>query len=148
MAEGRMTNWLENKIIDLVFRGVEFTIPDNFYVGLYSTPISDEANAVEITGQGYARAMIPRSLTSWAGTQGAASVVPSNGDSGRTSNNVPIEFPMATGEWDVAMWFAIHDALTGGNMWFYGQLLYPRIVYPGDTPIVFNAGDLSVWIDV
>jgi hypothetical protein len=151
-----MSDWLENRLIDFIFRAQPYTLPDNLYVALYATPIADDFGAAgasppeELSGEGYARAVIPRSPLAWAGTQGVGFTEPTEpswGTTGRTSNNVPIQFPAATGDWGTALWWAIHDAPTGGNMLYYGELLYPRTIYPGDVPVSFGPGDMAVWID-
>jgi hypothetical protein len=147
MPRGCMSNYFENKLLDFILRGQNYTPTTNFYVALFSTPITEDAEAEELSGDGYARALIPRSLTQWAGTQGAGSTAVSNGETGRTSNNNAIRFPVAQGEWGTALWWAIMDAPTGGNMLYYGELLYPRAIYPGDTPITFEPGDFTIWID-
>jgi hypothetical protein len=147
LQHGRMSNYLENKLIDFILRGQSYIPPVNLYVGLYSTPIADDADAEELSGEGYARVAVPRSLSVWAGTQGAGSVGASSGDSGLTSNNIQIQFPIAQGEWGTALWWAMLDAPSGGNMLYYGELLFPRTVYPGDTPITFAPGDMTIWID-
>jgi hypothetical protein len=142
-----MTDYFENKLIDYVFRNQAITLGPNLYVGLYSTMISEDADAAELGGEGYARAAVPRSLPAWAGTQGAGSAEPSVGSSGMTSNNALIQFPVPQGEWGTALWWAILDAPSGGNMLYYGELLFPRTIYPGDAPISFSPGDMTVWID-
>ena len=145
---GRMTDWFENRLIDFIFRGQALTLPANLFVALYSTAIMDNGSAIELSGPGYARAIIPRSLLAWAGTQGAASTDPSSGSSGMTSNNVPIQFPIASGEWGTALWWAILDAAVAGNMLFYGELLYPRTIFPGDTPVTYAPGNMTIQIDI
>jgi hypothetical protein len=144
---GRMSDWFENRMIDHIFRGQVLTLPPALYIALYSTRVTEDSDAEELNGEGYARAVIPRSLSAWAGTQGPGSTEASSGASGLTCNNVPIQFPIAQGEWGTALWWAILDAPAGGNMLYYGELLYPRTVYPGDTPITFAPGDMTIWID-
>ena len=147
VLEGRMSDYLENKLIDFIFRGQNYTLPVNLYVALYSTPIRDYLDAEELSGEGYARVAVPRTLLSWAATQGPGITEPSGGTSGMTSNNIPVQFPVARSEWGTATWWGILDAPTGGNMLFYGELLFPRTIYPGDMPITFQPGDMMIWID-
>jgi hypothetical protein len=147
LPRGRMTNWFENRLIDFIFRGQNYIPPTNLYVALFSTRITDDAEAEELSGDGYARVIAPRSLFAWAGTQGPGSVEISNGNTGRTSNNNTVQFPVAQGEWGTALWWAIMDAPAGGNMLYYGELLYPRTIYPGDTPLTFDPGDMTIWVD-
>lgn len=142
-----MTNYLENKLIDMVFRGQALSLPPDLYLGLYTTPTTESGGGVEVSGGGYARVGIPRSLAAWAGTQGAGTIEPSNGASGRTSNNTLIDFPVPTAYWGTVTHFAILDAASGGNMIYYGQLAIPKSVNAGDSPPSFLASNLLIQID-
>ena len=83
-----MSDYLENKLIDFVFRGQAYSAPTTIYVGLLTTGTSDaNTGQVEVTGGSYARVAVASSLTNWAGTQSAASTTASSGTSGTTSNN-------------------------------------------------------------
>ena len=144
---GAMTNFFENKIVDFIFRGQALSLPLSFYVALFTTPPSDAGGGTEVDGGGYTRVSIPRSLEAWAGTQEALSIEPSEGTSGTTYNNLPIQFPEATATWGTITHFALLDAETGGNMLFWGELGMPRSIYAGDSPTTFLPSDMSYQID-
>lgn len=84
---GMMTDYVENKIVDWMFRGQTFTPPASLYVGLLTAAPSDSAAGTEVTGGSYARVAVAGSLANWAGTQGAGTTVASSGNTATTSNN-------------------------------------------------------------
>lgn len=142
-----MTNYLENKLLDFIFRGQGLILPPALYLGLFTTFTDETGGGIEVTGGGYARASIPRSLEAWSGTQSPGTVTESVGASGRTSNNAVIQFPEPTGGWGVAVDFAVFDAQAGGNMLFYGRLAIPKSINNGDVPPSFMPSDLAYQID-
>lgn len=141
-----MTDYLENKIIDWLFRGQTFTPPAGLHMGLLTAAPSDSAAGTEVSGNNYARVNLAPSLTNWAGTQAAASTTASTGTSGTTSNNSAINFPTPSGTWGTVTHFAIYDASTAGNMLFYGALTTSKTINSGDT-VSFAAAALTVQID-
>lgn len=153
-----MSNFLENKVIDFLFRGQALGItgasaaagsgPTNLYVGLFTANPSDTGGGTEVSGGAYARVTYASSLTNWAGTQGAASTVASSGTGGTTSNNASITFPAPVGaNWGTITGFGIFDATTGGNLLIWGALTINKTVNNGDAAPSFSAAQLSIQID-
>lgn len=143
-----MSDYLENKLIDYVFRGQPFVPPTNLYVALYTTGSADNgAGRVEVSGGSYSRAVIASSMANWAGTQGAGTTVASSGVSGTTSNNVAITFPAPTAAWGSIVAIGIYDAATSGNELWYGSLSTPKTINAGDPAQFFSAAGLSIQID-
>ena len=142
-----MTDYLENKIDDWLFRGQPFTPPATKYIGLFTAAPTDAGGGTEVSGGGYARVAIADSLADWAGTQAAGSTTASTGTGGTVSNNVPITFPAPTAAWGSIVAFGIFDALTGGNLLFYADLTTPKTVNSGDAAPSFGNGALTVQID-
>jgi hypothetical protein len=141
-----MSDYLENKLIDQIFRAQAYTFPTTLYVGLLTAAPSDTGGGTEVTGNAYARASVASSLVNWAGTQAAASTVASSGTTGTTSNNGSISFPTPTAAWGLVTHFGIYDAATGGNLLFYGALTIQKTINQGDT-VLFPAATLSIQID-
>lgn len=143
-----MTDYLENKLIDFLFRGQAFVPPTTLYVALYTTASSDNGvGRVEVTGGSYARAAITSSLANWSGTQGAGTTVASTGNTGTISNNVAITFPAPTANWGNVVGMGVYDAATGGNEMWYSVLTTPKTVNNGDGAPTFSASSLSVQLD-
>ena len=141
------SDYLENKLVDQLFRAQAFAFPATLYVGLYTATPTDAGGGTEVTGGAYARVAITSSLVNWAGTQAAASTVASTGTSGTTSNNTAITFPAPTANWGVITSFGIFDAATAGNLLVYGALTTSKTVNNGDAAPSFAAASLSIQVD-
>ena len=142
-----ITDYLENKMIDFFFRGQSYTPPSTLYFALFSAEMTEASGGTEFSGGGYARVGVAASLTNFAGTQAAGSADVSNGDSGKTSNNIEIEFPEPTGAWGTATHMAVFDAATEGNMLLYGQLKTPKIIGAGAAAPKFKVGKVVFTLD-
>jgi hypothetical protein len=143
-----MTDYLENKLIDFMFRGQAFTPPATWYVALFTAAPSDAGGGTEVSGTGYARVGIASSTANFAATNAAGSTAnPSTGTSGTTSNNVAINFPTPGGSWGTITHCALFDASSGGNMMGQGALATARTVTDAGTPVSFAAGTLTFQID-
>jgi hypothetical protein len=152
-----MTDFLENKIIDWLFRAQAIGItgasaaagtgPTSLYLALFTATPSDTGGGTEVSGGSYARVAVTSSLANWAGTQAAASTVASSGTGGTTSNNAAITFPAPTANWGTVTSFAIMDASTAGNMLFYGALTTSKTINSGDAAPSFAAAALTMQID-
>lgn len=141
-----LSNYLENKLIDQLFRGQTYSFPSTLYVGLH-TGSSGDAGATEVTGGSYVRSEVTCSLLNWAGTQGANTTVASSGTSGTTSNNNAINFVDPTGDWGTITHFGIYDAVIGGNLLVWGAMTTPRVVANGDSAPTFPVGQLQIQLD-
>lgn len=138
------SDYLENKIIDFMFRGQTFTPPSTLYIGLLTVNTDDDgAPLTEVTGGSYARVAVTSSLANWAGTQSAGSTTASTGTSGTTSNNSSITFPSPTANWGTVVGLFIADAASGGNMLYYGALSSSKTINSGDLAPVITAGSLT-----
>ena len=142
-----MSDYLENKIIDWLFRAQAYSPPATMYVGLLTAAPSDTGGGTEVTGGSYARVAVTSSLANWAGTQSAGSTVASSGTSGTTSNNNAITFPAPTANWGTVTHFGIYDAITSGNLLFWAPLTVSKTVNNGDAAPSFAAGALTTQID-
>ena len=142
-----MTDYLENKLIDHIFRGQSFAAPATLHVALLTAAPSDTGGGTEVAGGSYARVAVPGSLANWAGTQAAASTVASSGNTGTTSNNVAVTFPAPTANWGVVTHFAIYDAASAGNMLIWGALSTSKTINNGDAAPSFAAGAFSLQLD-
>lgn len=137
-----LSNYLQNKLIDRLFRGQTYTFPTTLYVGLFTnTPTA--AGGTEITGGSYTRSAVIANLVNWSGTQASGSVLTSSGTTGTTSNNGNIYFLAPTANWGTVAYFGIFDSASGGNLLFYGPLNLSRTIQTGDL-VTFPAASLVV----
>jgi hypothetical protein len=138
-----MSDFLENKLIDQLFRGQTAPTTTTLYVGLLTAAPSDAGGGTEVTGGSYARVAVTSSLANWAGTQAAASTVASSGTGGQTSNNAAITFATPSATWGTVTHFGIYDASTAGNLLFWGALTISKTINQADT-VTFPAASLSI----
>jgi hypothetical protein len=136
-----MTDYLENKLVDHMMRAVPYTAPAALYVALFTTATTDAGGGTEVLGGAYARVQCGPSLVAWKGTHGSTSGN-SSGTGGVTSNASPVSFPLPTADWGSIGWYAIFDALSGGNMLFQGPLQSAKTVNLGDPAPSFLADQL------
>jgi hypothetical protein len=121
-----ISDYLENKILDKVLRGDDFT-GGTTWVSLHDAdPGEDGSN--EISGGSYARQ---------SGTFSAAT-----GGTGTSANNIVYsDMPSGTVS-HVGLW----DTDSGGNFWWGGSLVASKNTNEGDT-FQINSGDLDVALD-
>jgi len=137
------SDYLENKLVDFIFRAQSLTAPSTIYVGLSTSACSDTGFGTEVSGGSYARVAVSSSLANWAGTQSSGSTSASSGTGGQTSNNGAINFPTPSAGWGtVSHWF-LADASTSGNLLFCAALTTSKTINSGDT-VSFAAGALTV----
>jgi hypothetical protein len=146
-----MSDYLENKMIDHLFRGLAYPVSTTLYVALSSSAaLGDTATGTtmsEITGGAYARQAVVATTANWYSTNGTTSGA-SSGTNGTTSNVAAITFPTATADWGTVQAVVICDSATtaSGNALFWGNLTSAKVVSNGDT-FQFAIGSLSVQID-
>lgn len=142
-----LSNYLENKLIDLLFRGQTFTPPSTLYFAAFTVSPTDVGGGTECTGGSYARVAVTASMANFAGTQGPGTTTGSNGTSGTTSNNIDIQFPSPTANWGTVVAMAVFDAASGGNMIAYGPISPAKVVNSGDLPPKFSIGQWVFQLD-
>ena len=144
-----MTDFLENKLIDAIFRNTAYTMPTVLAVALFTAASACDASTVtEVTNaNAYARVALNPSVSNWANTQNSGTAV-SSGTSGTTSNSTTVTFPTATGSWGTINYFGIYDSATygAGNLLFCAAVTTPQTINTGATPS-FSAGSLTIQID-
>lgn len=134
-------NYLERAFLNHLFSEnnalLTFDPPEPTYLALwFGSPGEDGSGGVEVTGNAYAR-------QSCSGKWGVASGT----ETTVVKNLTEITFPEATPSgWGTVDYFAICDALTGGNVLAYSLLVVPRIVTVGSIPR-FDADALQVFLD-
>lgn len=137
------SDYLENKLVDFIFRAQSLTAPATVYVGLSTAACSDSGFGTEVSGGSYARVAVTSALANWAGTQSAGSTTASTGTGGVTSNNAAINFPTPSAGWGTVTHWFLADASTSGNLLFCAALTTSKTINSGDT-VSFAAGALTV----
>ena len=130
------TDWGENEVCRIL-TGTTFTLPPSYGVALLEA-VSD-SSYTEASYTGYSRAVAPRDLNTWSGTQGAGSVTPSSGTSRSISNNVAFNF----GQAESAATVNAVGLFNGNNMLCYARLNSPLTISAGDS-VQIVAGIVSL----
>ncbi len=135
------SDYLEGRLLDLVFGAVAWNPPASLYVGLFDAdPGEDGAGATEVTGTGYARVAVANDKTAWSTSAPAGQPV---------TNQTEILFAEAGGDWAGGApitHFALFDAASGGNLLASGMLAAAVMVASGDR-LRFGPGDMSITLD-
>lgn len=121
------TNYLEDELIDHILRNAAYSSPAAVYVGLFTAAPGEAGGGTEVTGGSYAREAVTFSA-------------PSNG---ATSNSGDVTFTTASDNWGTVTHFAIFDAVSAGNMLYYGALTTSKVIGTGDTA-KFSTGQLQI----
>lgn len=130
-----ITYYQSNRILDKDFGNVSYTTPTTLYFGLSTTAInSDGTGATEPSGGAYARASVTNDKTNWG-----------NAGSGSLQNLGTIQFPESTASWGTITYVFISDALTSGNMLYFGALSPSRVVQ-SNTVVFFSASAITISI--
>ena len=132
---GSKSDYLENKVLDHVLGGADYTRPATVYVALYTVAPTDAGGGTECTGGSYARKDVTNNVTNFP----AAS-------SGAKSNGVEIAFVQATASWGTVVAFGIFDAVTAGNLLYWATVTTNKTIDNGDTA-KFAVGDLDITED-
>jgi hypothetical protein len=128
------SNYLENKVLDHVLTTTPYTAPGTRYLALFTNVSTNAAANLEagtltdeVSGGSYARQTV-----TFAGAS-----------SGTSSTNATVTFPTATANFGTITHVAVMDALTTGNVLFWGAVTTPKTIETGDTFQV-SSGNLTV----
>ena len=125
------SNYLENALLNHTLTATGYTQPTTRYLALFTADTGLENNTpsaeVSASGTAYARKTV---------TFGAAS-------GGTSATNATVTFDTATASWGTITHIAVMDALTGGNVLFYGALTTPKTIDTADIMQVAS-GNLTV----
>ncbi len=109
------SRYLQNIVLNQVLRGTAYSPPVSLYIGLFNAMPTISTDGVEVTGIDYVRQAISFETTTI----------------GRTHNTNDIVFPDAGGSWGSALGFGIFDAVTGGNLLYFGPFNNPAAIAYG-----------------
>ena len=126
----QMSDYLENKLVDHVFRNVAFTTPGVIHLALFSTDPLDDASGTELesgTSPAYARITVTMDVAA----------------NGVSTNTNELLFAAATGDWVVITHVAIFDEAVGGNMLMHKVLNNPVAVLDTNN-FRIPIGDLEI----
>lgn len=103
--------YLDNRFLDAIFGQTSLPAIATVYVALFTATPGAGGGGTEVTGNAYARAAVTNNTSNFP-----------NASAGSKSNGAIINFPTPTGNWGTITSFAIFDAVTGGNLLYFGNL--------------------------
>lgn len=125
----QISNYPENKIVDHTLGTTTYTKPTSVYIALYTSSPTDADSGTEVSGSGYAR-----QVATW-----------SAGSGGAASNAGALTFTASGGAFGTITHIGIRDALTTGNLLYWGALTASRTISDGES-LVFDIGAITVTI--
>ncbi len=129
------SDYLENKLLDGVLGGTNFTQPATVYVALLTAAPTDAGGGTEVSGGSYARAAVTNNSTNFPAAA-----------SGSKANGTAIAFPTPSGSWGVVTHFAVYDAASAGNLLYWAALTASQTISTGNT-VSFAIGALVITED-
>lgn len=120
------SDYLENAVLDHVFRNTALTSPAAVYLALFTVAPTDAGGGTEVSGGGYSRQDI---------TFGAAS-------GGAMANTAQVSFTASGANYGTVVAVGIFDAASGGNLLAWDGITSVT-VNDGDT-LDFDAGDIDL----
>ena len=133
---GSFNDYLEDKLIGLVFKKNTYASPTNIYVGLSKSTLAgataDAYTGTTIIGEVSGGAYVRKKCNTWDAASGGA-----------TENTGPITFAQATADWGTVKCWFLADRTTKGNVLVWGSLSTAKAISSGDTA-KFATGDIDV----
>ena len=119
---GTISDYLELAWLDHVFENGAYGVPTHIYIALSTADPTDSGGSIaEPVGNNYARKV----MDTWNAAASRAS-----------TNNGVITFNTATGAWGLIAYYAIYDAISGGNMLAHGSLSVAKDVVENNIPSI------------
>lgn len=134
MASG-LTNFAAKAIANAVMNGSTLTLPATWYVALFTVVPTASGGGTEATYNNYSRAAVTANSTQWPNASGTTTITISNGQL--------IQFNAAgSGASATVVGWAIYDASTSGNMWWFGTMnslsVSPSVI------VQFGVGEIAL----
>ncbi len=129
MASGK-TTYQSGVDLKGTFNGVAVPVVANSYVGLFTDALTTShasGTGTEVSGGSYARVAVANTAAAW-GTPATSGAGPS-----QASNVAAVNFVTPTGSWGTVNQFGVWDAVSGGNLLYWGDLTTAQTIASGNT---------------
>lgn len=127
-----MAKFLQNSLVDFIFRGFAFTPPTDLYFALTTTLPTATTAGTEVSAGGYSRAHVVPGASTFTNTQNSGTG-PSTGTGGLTENVNSLAFGTASADWGTVVACDVYDAPVGGNRLGWAVLSPSRNITNGTT---------------
>ena len=124
-----LSDYAEKLLLDWSMTGGSATRPTAWYVALYTVAPSDSGGGTEVSTGGYAR----KTVAFAAATSGA----------GTTSNTGDVSWTASGDAFGTVVAIGIHDAVSGGNLLWHGNMTASKTIADGDT-LEFSTGNIDL----
>lgn len=128
-----LSDYSELKLLELIVGKTGFSTPTVYVAVSTTSPLEDGSGITEPSGLNYSR----------VATVGADWGNAANGEIANVEN---ITFPEASGDWGLIAYYALFDAISGGNMLVYDALDTPKSVNSAEL-VQFAADELKITLD-
>lgn len=143
-VSGGMSDYLANKLVDLIWRDQAYVWPTNLYAAYTTTTPTNAAGGLEPGVGGYARQAIPSTLAGWTPTQGGLSTAVSSGTGGRIGQQAAVTFPAPSANQGVATHGELLDAVVAGNLMFWRALAAAKTIAAGGAAPAFASDAIGI----
>ena len=124
-----LSDYAEKLLLDYSMTTGSVTRPTAWYVALYTVAPSDSGGGTEVSTGGYAR----QTVAFAAATSGA----------GTTSNTGDVSWTASGAGFGTVVAIGIHDAVSGGNLLWHGNMTASKTIADGDT-LEFSTGNIDL----
>lgn len=132
---GALSDYLESAWLGTL-KGTAFSVTSgNIHIALYTATPGETGGGTEVSGGSYARQAV--AAANWSAV--------SAGEPSIIDNTAVIQFPTATASWGTITSVGVRDALSAGNLLYFGALVASKVVDNGDT-FKFNIGALDLGV--
>jgi hypothetical protein len=129
------STYLANEILDHILGGADWPRPATVYIALYTAAPTDAGGGTEVSTNNYSRAAVTNNATNFPAASGGAK-----------ANGADITFAVPSGSWGLCTHFGVFDALTTGNLLYWGALSSSQTPTTGNT-VKIPTGDLDITED-
>lgn len=129
-----ISDYLRDELLDHILSAAAFTAAATVYMALCTaapTSASTGSTITEPSGNNYSRAAITNNATNFPAASG-----------GSKSNGADITFAVPSGSWGSCTHWALVDASTAGNVYFFGAVDTAMTPDNGDT-VLFSSGNFT-----
>ena len=124
------SNYLENKLLDHTLTATTFTAPAARYLALFTNTSTNAATNLEA-------GTLTDEVTTSASAYIRKAVTFAAASSGTSATNATVTFDAATVNWGTITHIAIMDAVSSGNVLFYGAVTTAKTIETGHIPSKF-----------
>lgn len=140
-AANGLTTYGQTQVSNALLQHAALGAPATWYLALFTAVPTVSGGGTEASYTSYARLAIPASSTYWSNPTAVGAVVTS-------VNNLIEQFTAAgSGASATIVGWALYDASTVGNMWFFGTTSSTSV--SSGIIVQFSAGEISlIWTSV